>query len=91
MESTPWDRFEAAPLRTHDLSGAAPALVMVCEYDPLLDEGLANAERLRNASVPVELIEQQGMIHGFFRMGAVIDRTSTAYDQCAAALRKALG
>ncbi len=90
MGTAPWDCSEASPLCSHDLSGVAPALVMVCEYDPLLDEGQAYAERLQNAKVPVELIKQHGMIHGFFRMGAVIDRTSTAYDQCAAALRKAL-
>ncbi|HXZ26191.1 MAG TPA: alpha/beta hydrolase [Nitrospiria bacterium] len=90
MGTAPWDCPEASPLRSPDLSAVAPALVMVCEYDPLLDEGLAYAERLRNAKVPVELIKQPGMIHGFFRMGAVIDRTSTAYDQCAASLRRAL-
>ena len=88
----PWDHPEAAPLRAPSLSGAAPALVMVCEFDPLHDEGLAYAERLRAAGVQVEVVEQEGMIHGFFRFrsGGEIDRTFLAYDQCAAALRKAL-
>lgn len=91
MRNQRWDHPEASPLRAGDLTGVAPALMMVCEYDPLLDEGRAYAERLRAAGVPVELIEQKGMIHGFFRFrtGAVIDRTYIAYDQCAAALRRA--
>jgi len=84
-----WDHPEAAPLRAPSLAGAAPALVMICQYDPLRDEGAACAERLRQSGVAVELIEQQGMIHGFFRQAAVIDRAILAYDQCAAALRRA--
>ena len=38
---------------------------------------------------PVELIDQAGMIHGFFRMGALMRRAHVAYEQCAAALRRA--
>jgi len=88
----PWDHPEACPLRAPIVSGVAPALVMVCEYDPLHDEGLAYADRLREAGVEVEVVEQKGMIHGFFRFrnGGEIDRTFLAYDQCAAALRKTL-
>jgi acetyl esterase len=91
LGDTPWDRPEASPLRAPSLAGAAPALVMVCQYDPLRDEGVAYAERLRQSGVPVELLEQQGMIHGFFRQAAVIDRAIPAYDQCATALRRAFG
>jgi len=86
---TRWDHPEASPLRAPSLAGAAPALAMICEYDPLRDEGAAYAERLRQSGVAVELIEQQGMTHGFFRQAAVIDRAILAYDQCAAALRRA--
>ncbi len=81
---------EASPLRAEDLSGAAPALVVVCEYDPLRDEGVAYAERLQAAGVPVRLSEYQGMIHGFFRLGSVIDRARDVLDESALALRDAL-
>ena len=84
-----WDHPEASPFRASTLAGVAPALVMVCEYDPLRDEGLAYAARLRAAGVTVQLVEQPGMIHGFFRLGGVIHRADAAYDQCARALRQA--
>lgn len=79
-----WDHYlgeadgrhpESSPLRAESLAGVAPALVVVCEFDPLRDEGVAYAERLREAGVPVRLSEYEGMIHGFIRMQAVIDRS----------------
>ncbi|MBJ7597233.1 MAG: lipase [Candidatus Nephthysia bennettiae] len=94
-----WDQYlgssdgahpEASPLRAKELSGAAPALVVVCEYDPLRDEGVAYAERLEAAGVPVRLSEYEGMIHGFFRLGSVMDRAHDVIDESALALREAL-
>jgi acetyl esterase len=89
MGRTPWEHPEASPLRAASLAGVAPALVMACEYDPLRDEALAYAARLRLAGVPVELVEQRGMIHGFFRLGSLFQRAHVAYEQCATALRLA--
>lgn len=85
------DRFqpEASPLRQSSLRGVAPAFVEVSEYDVLHDEGLAYADRLRDEGVPVEVVEQEGMLHGFIRQAGVFDRTSTAWDQIAGALRDA--
>jgi acetyl esterase len=89
MGQRSWDHPEASPLRAPTLAGVAPALVMVCEYDPLRDDGLAYATRLQAAGVPVDLVEHPGMIHGFFRLGGLIHRADVAYEQCATALQQA--
>ena len=89
LGDAPRDHPEASPLRAPDLTGVAPAWVLVCEHDPLRDEGVVYADRLTASGVPVELVEHKGMVHGFFRLGAVIDRTHGAQAQCAAALRRA--
>jgi acetyl esterase len=85
------DRFQpdASPLRADDVSGTAPALVITAGFDPLLDEGEAYARRLEQAGVPVTLSRYDGMIHGFFRMPAVIDRANDALAEAAGALRAA--
>ena len=38
-----------SPLRAKDFSGLPPAYLMLGGYDPLHDEGLAYAEKLRRA------------------------------------------
>jgi acetyl esterase len=80
---------ELSPLRARELGGVAPAFVTTAEFDPLRDEGEAYAERLREAGVPVTLKRYDGLIHGFYTLGAHLDATSPAYDDVAAALRAA--
>jgi acetyl esterase len=86
------DRFhpDASPLRADDVSGTAPAFVLTAEFDPLRDEGEAYARRLEEAGVPVTLRRYDGMIHGFYRMPAVIGRANDALAETAEAVRAAL-
>ena len=79
----------AAPLRAASLRGLPPALVITAEFDPLCDDGNAYAARLREDGVPVRLSQQDGLIHGFFQMGAVIDRGRASVDEAARALKDA--
>ena len=79
-----------APLHADDVEGVAPALIVLAECDPLVDEGLAYGDRLRAAGVAVELALVRGVTHDFIKMGRAIPEARTAQAACAAALRKAL-
>ena len=56
---------EASVLFAKSLAGLPPTLLLVAEFDPLRDEGLAYAQRLREAGVPVVERNWEGMVHGF--------------------------
>ena len=83
--------WRLAPLLAPDLAGLPPALVIVAGHDPLRDEGVAYAERLKAAGVPAELANYDGMVHGFFSLSGAIDAGKRAIDQSAAALKRAFG
>jgi acetyl esterase len=72
-----------SPLLANDLAGAPPAIVVVAECDPLRDEGVAYAGLLEHFHVPVELLEAEGMIHGFLEMGGVIPEALAIVDDIA--------
>jgi acetyl esterase len=72
-----------------DLAGVAPAWVGLAECDPLVDEGVAYADRLRLAGVPVDLEIYRGVVHEFIKMGRAIPEAATAHADAARALRNA--
>lgn len=62
----------SSAVRTPDLTGVAPAIVLTAGFDPLRDEGVHYAERLREAGVPVRLLHYPGQIHGFLTFDRVL-------------------
>jgi acetyl esterase len=79
-----------SPLYADDLSGLPPALVITAEFDPLRDEGEAYGARLQQAQVAATVSRYDGMIHGFFGMGAIVEAARPATAEAADALRRAL-
>ncbi|WP_231127890.1 alpha/beta hydrolase [Mycobacterium colombiense] len=64
------DEAWVSPLKSADLSGLAPALVLTAGFDPLRDEGNEYAEALRSAGVPVDHRQFDALTHGFASVAA---------------------
>ena len=72
-----------------ELDGVAPAWIGLAECDPLTDEGIAYADRLRLAGVAVDLEIYAGVVHGFIQFGRAIRQASASHIDAARALRQA--
>ena len=79
----------ASPLRASDLSGLPSATVITAEFDPLRDEGEHYAKRLKEAHVETRVSRYDGLFHGFFGMGAAMDRARDAVNEAIDALENA--
>ena len=76
-----------SPLRAKNFSDLPQALIITAEYDPLRDEGQAYGKKLQEAGVNVTLSRYPGMIHGFIRMTARLDKAKEALDEIAGKLK----
>jgi acetyl esterase len=92
------DDWRFAPLDGVDAKGhvreldeVAPAWIGLAECDPLTDEGVMYADRLRHAGVAVDLEIYAGVVHGFINFGRAIPEAMTAHNHAARALRHAFG
>jgi acetyl esterase len=94
-----WDQYAAGELRDQpyagvstavSLAGLPAAYVMVAGLDPLHDEGVTYAERLREAGVPVVLSDHDHMPHGFLLFGGKLTEAVTGLDEVGDAISAAL-
>jgi acetyl esterase len=77
-----------APLLAESLSGLPPAYVMTAEFDPLLSEGAAYADRLEASGVSVVRELYDGQIHGFVRRIDLYDRATVAINRIGQLIRE---
>jgi acetyl esterase len=83
------DDWRFAPLNAPDVDGVAPVWMGLAECDPLVDEGVMMADKLRLAGVAVDLEIYRGVVHEFIKMGRVIPQAKQAHQDAARALKEA--
>jgi acetyl esterase len=73
-----------------DPTGVAPAYVVTAGFDPLLDEGEAYADLMREAGVDVEYRCEESLIHAFVNMAGAVPSARAAVSRASAALQRGL-
>jgi len=61
----------------NDLASLPPTFIAYAEFDPLRDDAISYAEKLKTNQVQVTAKLYKGMIHGFFQLGGYLDDTKT--------------
>ena len=82
--------WRASPILAPSLAGLPSALIIAAQCDPLVDDVMLYAKRLRAEGVDTRLVEYPGVVHGFYSSPHAIDLAMAANDEVAAHLRAAL-
>ena len=78
-----------SPRRNSDMHDLAPAVIVSAGFDPIRDDGLDYAARLRADDVPVELLHYRGQFHGFLNFDSVNGASRDALQRIGDALKGA--
>jgi acetyl esterase len=76
-----------SPLHAKDLRGLPPAVIVTADCDPLRDDGIRYAERLRGAGVPVRFENYTGMPHAFLSIASLCPAAPICVDMLVEELR----
>ena len=79
-----------SPLLAKDFGGLPAAYVMLAGFDPLHDEGLDYAGKLRSAGVAVTVRDYPDMVHDFIYLQGVLPQAAHALKSAAQAMKTAL-
>ncbi len=69
-----------SPIYQQNFTDLAPAFVLTATFDPLIDDGLFYAQKLKEAGNIVQYCEYKGLIHGFFNIPLISSEALKAYD-----------
>lgn len=80
--SSPDDKHNPyfAPLEAEDLTRQPDTLIIVAEFDPLRDEGIAYGRRLGDAGNRVMMMHVPDALHGFISMPARFEAVKKTYE-----------
>ncbi len=84
------DDWRASPMNAASLANLPGMTMITAECDPLTDDCVAFAERVRTEGGLVDYHEFAGMVHGFVPLGGYFPQANDAVDTVSAALSRAL-
>jgi acetyl esterase/lipase len=79
-----------SPIRSEDLGGLAPAVIITAGFDPLVDQGEAYAKRLRDAGGAVAYRCYDALTHAFVAFTGVVPCADVACREIAGLVREGL-
>jgi acetyl esterase len=82
-----WDDEKAVPNLVKDILGLPPTFISVAAHDPLYDDGIIFAAKLKAAGIPCELREEPELAHSFMRARNVSAPAKKGFDAIVKALR----
>jgi acetyl esterase len=87
-DSPAWTDKRALPLLETDFSRLPPAFVTAAAHDPLHDDAVAYAERLRGAGVPATLRREPALGHSYMRARRVSRPAADGFAAIVMAIRR---
>ncbi|MDP3748638.1 MAG: alpha/beta hydrolase [Phenylobacterium sp.] len=72
-----------SPMAAESLADLPPVLLVVLSVDPLRDEAVAYAERLKSSGVPVDVMEFDNLTHGFLGFAGLVPAAAAAVSDIA--------
>lgn len=82
--------WRASPMLAESLRGLPPTLLVTAECDPLVDDCIAFAERVRSEGGSVEHLAVSQVVHGFLTLGKFFPHADSAIRHVGASIRRAV-
>ena len=79
-----------APLHDSDFSKLPRTVIFTAECDPIASDGPQYRDKLKAAGVPVHLVEEEGLVHGYLRARLMSARAGESFERIVLAV-EALG
>ena len=82
-----WDDEKAVPILAKDISGLPPTFITVAAHDPLYDDGVIFAAKLKATNIKFELHDEPALAHSYMRARNVSAPAKKGFDVIVKALR----